>query len=194
MEFPHIKVIYPTAPYQPYTPADGEHSHVWFDRKAITINAPEARQSLSTIYDSVAELIKKEVESGVPSERIIVGGFSMGGALAMHIGYHCNPNVAGIFACSSFLNRGSIVYESLKSRNSEQNLPELLMFHGLRDELVPASWGQESFDALAELGIRGEFIPLKNTLHELKTEELKKLEKWILEKLPPIGTDLNNKL
>lgn len=196
MNFPHIKVIFPTAPLQPYTPADGELSHVWFDRKAITIDAPEARQSLSKMYDSVAELIIQEQESGVPPERIILGGFSMGGALAMHIGYHCNPKVAGVIACSSFLNRGSIVFDSLKNRSADQSssLPDLLMFHGLRDDLVPAKWGQESFDKLVELGVKGEFVPLKNTLHELKKVEMQQIRTWILEKLPPIESDLNNKL
>lgn len=194
MEFPHIKVIFPTAPLQPYTPADGDLSHVWFDRKAITIEAPEARISLSKMYEKVAQLIKQELESGIPPERIIVGGFSMGGALAMHIGYHCNPNVAGVFACSSFLNRGSIVYDSLKNRSAEQSLPNLLMFHGLRDDLVPAKWGQESFDKLQEHGVKGEFVPLKNTLHELKKVEIQQIQNWIMEKLPPLESDLSNKL
>lgn len=194
MEFPHIKIMYPTAPLQPYTPADGHESHVWFDRKAITIEAREARSSMAKIYLSVGDLLKKEMEAGIPINRIIVGGFSMGGALALHTGYHINQSVGGVFACSSFLNRNSIVYEHLKTREADVQIPELLMFHGARDQLVPMVWGDETFKNLTELGIKGEYIPIKNTMHELKTAELTKLEEWIMEKLPPIETDLQNKL
>ncbi|KAG5675037.1 hypothetical protein PVAND_004976 [Polypedilum vanderplanki] len=77
LEIPHVKFLFPTAPVQSYTPLNGEYSNVWFDRKQISIDAQECRKSLSNIY-----------------ETIVVGGFSMGGALAMHTGYHLNTNLA----------------------------------------------------------------------------------------------------
>lgn len=173
MEFPHIKVIYPTAPFKPYTPLGGQMSNVWFDRQSISITAPENSQSLEDIYKKVNDIINEEVSQGVPVNRIIVGGFSMGGALAMHAGYHLNTQLGGVFACSSFLNRNSIVYQSLKSKSgSDTVLPDLKMFHGGRDTLVPIEWGQETFENLSKLGVKGSFTPLKNTLHELKKQEL----------------------
>lgn len=185
MTYQHIKLIYPTAPFKPYTPLNGQLSNVWFDRESISIEAPENRQSLSEIYEKVNEIINEEVKQGIPINRIIVGGFSMGGALAMHTGYHLNTQLGGVFALSSFLNRDSIVYDSLRSRShSNSPLPELRMFHGGRDTLVPIEWGQESFNKLLKLGVKGSFTPLKNTLHELKTQELLDLEDWILNKLP----------
>lgn len=131
IEFPHIKMVFPTAPVQPYTPMDRQLSNVWFDRKQITIDAKEDRLSLAKIYDSVNELIRNEVEKGIAPSRIIVGGFSMGGALALHTGYHLNQNLAGVFAMSSFLNQNSIVYDSIKNTQT-RTLPKLLMFHGDR--------------------------------------------------------------
>ncbi|XP_013118494.2 lysophospholipase-like protein 1 [Stomoxys calcitrans] len=188
MTFEEVKVIYPTAPLQPYTPNDGQLSNVWFDRHSIDINAKENRQSLLDIYGAVQTILKQETSVGIPLNRIIVGGFSMGGALAMHVGYHLHNNLAGIFACSSFLNHDSIVYDSLKKRvNTETDLPELQMFHGGRDSLVPIQWGQDSFDKLKSLGVKGTFIPLKNTLHELKKQEMLDIEEWILHKLPNLS-------
>lgn len=61
----------------------------------------------------------------------IAGGFSMGGALALHTALHVNRELAGVFTCSSFLNDDSLVFESLRS--SQQPLPKLLMYHGDRD-------------------------------------------------------------
>lgn len=68
----------------------------------------------------------------------------MGGALSLHTGYHVNQDLAGVFACSSFLNDNSIVFETLRNRRNHTNpkpLPKLLMYHGERDSLVPLSWG-----------------------------------------------------
>ncbi|XP_017103213.2 lysophospholipase-like protein 1 [Drosophila bipectinata] len=192
LEYPHIKIIYPTAPLQKYTPLDGQLSNVWFDRKSVNIAAQESKKSMSRCYDSVNKLIDEEVANGIPLNRIIVGGFSMGGALALHTGYHLRPELAGVFAHSSFLNRGSVVYESLQNRS--QALPELRMFHGERDTLVPQEWGKETFDTLKKLGVNGTFHPLRNTLHELKTASLTDLQQWILEKLPPLDKHVQNKL
>lgn len=117
----------------------------------------------------------------------------MGGALAIHTGYHVNTQLAGVIACSAFLNKDSIVYESLKSK-PHGNLPELLMFHGDRDTLVRPDWGTSTFNKLQELGVSGEFVTLKNTMHELKTKELVQIQEWLTNILPPIESDINNKL
>ncbi|XP_061389858.1 lysophospholipase-like protein 1 [Musca vetustissima] len=187
LEFDHIKLVYPTAPLQPYTPNGGQMSNVWFDRDSISIAAPENRSSMSKIYDAIHHIINDEVRNGIPLERIIVGGFSMGGALALHTGYHLNTNIAGVFACSSFLNHDSVVYESLsKLTKGQTDLPDLLMFHGDRDDLVPIEWGLLSFNKLTKLGVKGNFTTLTDTYHELKRKELHELHKWILLKLPPI--------
>lgn len=122
----------------------------------------------------------------------------MGGALAIHTGYHVNRDLAGVFVCSGFLNNDSIVYESLKSiqgnSNETKKLPSLIMYHGERDSLVPCEWGKKTYDQLMVLGVKGEFIALKNTMHELKTNEIVEIQEWIANLLPPLDSDLTNKL
>lgn len=186
--------MFPTAPVQPYTPLNGENSNVWFDRKAVNIIAQESRRSMASIYETVGEIIRREINLGVKPERIIVGGFSMGGALALHVAFHLRHDLGGVFACSSFLNRDSVVYDSLKTLKTDCHLPKLLQFHGDRDSLVPISWGKETFEKLIAHGVKGEFVPLKNTMHELKTNEIIQLVEWINASLPPLETDLANKL
>ncbi|CAB3225410.1 unnamed protein product [Arctia plantaginis] len=134
--FPHIKILYPTAPLQPYTPAGGQLSNVWFDRESISIHAPEKLDSITSIEKHVKDLIKKENDAGIPSERIIVGGFSMGGSLSFHTGYRWNRNLAGVFVFSSFLNENSVVYQDLE-KAAGVRLPPLLQLHGDIDDLVP---------------------------------------------------------
>ncbi|XP_064540848.1 lysophospholipase-like protein 1 [Drosophila montana] len=177
----HIKYVFPTAPMQEYTPFDGEMSTVWFNRESVDIAAGEDRSSMSQSYDIAKQLIQHEVDQGIPHSRIIVGGFSMGGALALHTGYHVTRNLAGVFAHSSFLNRKSVVYESVEAGST---LPELCMFHGEDDKVVEFQWGRETFDRLQELGVIGTFTSLNDTAHELKKSSILEVEQWILKKLP----------
>lgn len=192
---------------------------MWFDREAIDIDVEECQDSISTMYQPVIDLIKTETDQGVPANRIVVGklkqfrsgilrlqkidsllflgGFSMGGALSLHTAYNINRDVAGVFGLSSFLNNDSVVYDTLKKFRAEQPndpLPNLLMFHGERDSLVPSAWGKTTFDRLRSFGVQGEFIPLKNTMHELKTNQLLQVQSWIEQLLPPLESDLSNKL
>lgn len=119
----------------------------------------------------------------------------MGGALALHSALHVNRDLAGVFTCSSFLNDDSLVFESLRAnRSNASDLPKLLMYHGERDSLVPMSWGKETYDELLRHGVTGEFKTIKNALHELKAGELLEIQEWILKLVPPLESDIQNKL
>ncbi|KAH8271812.1 hypothetical protein KR044_006603 [Drosophila immigrans] len=177
----HIRYVYPTAPWQSYTPFEGDKANVWFDRQKIHIAADEESDSMTGAYDIANDLIQKQLDDGIPQHRIIVGGFSMGGALALHTGYHLNTNLAGVFAHSAFLNRKSIVYESLRNA---ANTPELRMFHGTDDKVVEFDWGQETYNTLIDLGVTGSFTELPNAEHELMESSMLDVEQWILQKLP----------
>ncbi|CAH2103166.1 unnamed protein product [Euphydryas editha] len=183
--FPHIKILYPTAPLQPYTPAGGLMSNVWFDRVDIDKKAPEIIKSLNSIEGDIKMLIKKENEIGISNNRIIVGGFSMGGALALHTAYRWESNLAGVFAFSSFLNDNSSVYEELKKSNKNVSVP-LLQIHGNADDLVDISWGQATFNELKALGVQGEFYVMERLGHSINKRGLHIIKDWIEKLLPDV--------
>ncbi|KRT84507.1 hydrolase, partial [Oryctes borbonicus] len=135
---PHLKFLFPTAPLRPYTPLNGEMSHVWFDRYDITPTVPEHEETLASIDDEIKNLIAGELANGTPLNKIVVGGFSMGGALALHTAYRSVPGLAGVFALSSFLNDDSIVYKALQDPSEGPDTP-FIMFHGDHDTLVPSA-------------------------------------------------------
>nr|XP_033324099.1 lysophospholipase-like protein 1 [Megalopta genalis] len=182
LKFPHIKIVYPTAPAQPYTPLHGVLSNVWFDRKSIDINAAEQLESIDLMCKNVVELMDAEVSKGIPYENIAVSGFSMGGALSMYLAYKYKTSIAGCAAMSSFLNRNSTVYEYLKANPGRT--PPLLQYHGTRDALVSVQWGEESYNNLTKLGVKGQFRLLDGRHHELTAFELKSFKNWILDILP----------
>ncbi|XP_003474277.1 lysophospholipase-like protein 1 [Cavia porcellus] len=182
LTFQHIKIIYPTAPPRPYTPMRGRISNVWFDRLKISNDCPEHLESIDRMCRELTELIDEEVSGGISKRRILLGGFSMGGCMAMHLAYRNHRDVAGVFALSSFLNKASAVYQALQK--SDGVLPELFQCHGTADELVLHSWGEETNSALKSLGVSTKFHSFPSMYHELSKTELEQLKSWILTKLP----------
>lgn len=108
----------------------------------------------------------------------------MGGALALHTAYRFSPGLAGVFTLSSFLNNNSAIFNNIKGLNTP-----LYMAHGDRDSLVPISWGETSYNSLIKAGVKASFTPIKNTMHELKKNEILDLLQWINSILPPLESD-----
>ncbi|XP_017883084.1 lysophospholipase-like protein 1 [Ceratina calcarata] len=183
LRFPHTKIIYPTAPYQPYTLNNGMPSHVWFDRKGLSREVPEDIESIDPMCKTIVELIDNETSKGIPDNRIVVAGFSMGGALSMYLSYRFRLTLGGCCAMSSFLNKNTLVYQSLKE-NQGRRVPPLLQFHGTSDTLVPFQWGEDSSNDVKDLGVNVEFIPLPNVDHELSRAGIETFKKWLLNILP----------
>lgn len=174
----HIKYFFPTAPTQKYTAFDGEETTVWYDRIGPNgFEEDEESKLISQSYGIVRRLIG---DAGVPAQRIVVGGFSQGGALALHTGYHVNQSLAGVFAHSSYLNHNSVVFDSLKS----SSVPELRMYHGTEDPILEFNWGRQTFDKLQQMGVSGTFTKLNNVAHQLDNRALVDIENFILKKLP----------
>ncbi|KAL4703430.1 hypothetical protein ACJJTC_008149 [Scirpophaga incertulas] len=201
--YPHIKILYPTAPNQPYTPAHGYHSNVWFDRYYISPDSPEKLESVESIKDEILDLIHRENELGIPNNRIIVGGFSMGGGLAMHVGFRWQKDLAGIFAHGSFLNDDCAIYPELENMQNKPiddelseggvacavkklNVPPLLQIHGDADSLVEEAWAKRTFLKLKELGVEGEYRVFPDLGHSMNYESIKVAMDWVLHKVPAI--------
>ncbi|XP_074753339.1 lysophospholipase-like protein 1 isoform X3 [Athene noctua] len=166
MVFQHIKVIYPTAPA----------------RYKISNDCPEHIESIDSMCQGLTDLINDEIKNGIAKNRILIGGFSMGGGMAMHLAYRFHQDLAGVFALSSFLNKDSAVYQALKRNDSV--LPELFQCHGTADELVLYSWGEETNKMLKSLGVSTSLHTFPNLNHELSRTEIEKLKAWIVKKLP----------
>ncbi|NP_001287698.1 lysophospholipase-like protein 1 isoform b [Homo sapiens] len=132
--------------------------------------------------DLTFQHIKIIYPTAPPSMFLFLGGFSMGGCMAIHLAYRNHQDVAGVFALSSFLNKASAVYQALQKSNGV--LPELFQCHGTADELVLHSWAEETNSMLKSLGVTTKFHSFPNVYHELSKTELDILKLWILTKLP----------
>ncbi|XP_056142667.1 lysophospholipase-like protein 1 [Lampris incognitus] len=186
LAFTHIRVIYPTAPARPYTPMRGALSTVWFDRHKISRDCPEHLDSIDAMCSTLRAIIQDEINAGVPKHRMIIGGFSMGGALALHLACRYHPDIAGVFALSSFLNKDSVAFQAVEERARAGNsLPELFQCHGTKDNLVLHPWGEDTAELLRKAGMDTTFHSFPGLYHQLSQPELELLRSWILTKLPP---------
>ena len=100
---PHVKIVTPTAPKIPVTIKAGESFNAWFDIKSNESSVEEDDQGIKQSRDFVVKLIEEEIASGVLPSRIILGGFSQGGAQALYTGLTCQYKLGGIIALSTWL-------------------------------------------------------------------------------------------
>jgi phospholipase/carboxylesterase len=146
---PGIHFIFPNAPVQAVTINGGAKMRAWYDILEMSM---EREVDVSGIYQSVAAielLIREEITKGIPSENILLAGFSQGGVIALHTGLKYPQKLAGIVALSTYLP----TLEQLKIERSPTNsaMP-IFMGHGILDSVVDVEIGKKAADGLIAMG------------------------------------------
>jgi phospholipase/carboxylesterase len=137
-----------------------------------------ARQDDRGIRDSealVRELIVRERGRGIPSDRIVLAGFSQGGAIALHTAVRHPEPLAGILALSCYLPLDNTVTEERHPANADT---PVLMAHGTADPVVPVLLGQGSRIRLEALGYPVEWHEYAMG-HEVNLEEIQTIGRWL---------------
>lgn len=126
-----IKIIMPSAPTRRYSLFGGEQLAVWFDRKSLGPDADEDIDGLETTGHTIRYIIEQLSEEGLSLDRIVLGGFSMGGGTALYTGLikpegdpGCLLGLAGVFSMSSWLTTRSAVWSVLGRNLATPASPE----------------------------------------------------------------------
>eukprot|EP00667_Euglena_gracilis_P017902 EG_transcript_18914 len=179
---PHTKFILPTAPQAPVTLNMGMKMPSWFDIKSLDDIGDEELEGLDETVSRVWNLIDTEVEDmKIPASRIVLGGFSQGGASAIYAGYTYKNALAGVMGLSSWLPRDG-VFE--KTANPITKDVPFLLCHGKDDEVVRFEFGEDCFKKLQGSGRNGEFQSFRALGHSLNMDELRAVAKWLTNRLP----------
>ena len=168
-----IRFLFPHAPSIPVTINNGFVMPAWYDIKRLDVDRhvddAQLRQSAQWIH----KLIDRERGRGIASERIIVAGFSQGGAVSFEAALTYPGPLAGVMALSAyFATAGSIQI------NPVQNSLPILICHGTLDAVVPESLGRKSLAILQNLG----FVPEYNSYameHAVCPQETADIAAWI---------------
>jgi len=174
-----VRFVFPHAPVRPVTLNNGYEMRAWYDIKAFT---PEGRADAAGLAESVRRVdacLRAEVAGGVAASRIVLAGFSQGGAVALSAGLRFGERLAGLLALSTYLP----FPETLAASRSAANLDvPLLMCHGRMDPVVPIGMGTEARDVLRAQGYAVEWheYPMQ---HEVCAAELAEIAGWLRARL-----------
>ena len=144
-----IRFVFPHAPIRPVTLNNGMRMRAWYDLYNLDEHGRADERGLRASAVDIEALIAREVASGIPSERIVLAGFSQGGALALHTGLRHAARLAGIVALSAYLPLRSKV---AAERNAANASTPVFIAHGRLDPVLAFAAGELARDELQQLG------------------------------------------
>ncbi|MBV9344503.1 MAG: carboxylesterase [Gammaproteobacteria bacterium] len=172
---PPLRFVFPHAPVRPVTLNGGYAMRAWYDIIAIDRRTREDEPGIRASQALVEQLIGRENARGIRSERIVLAGFSQGGAMALFAGLrHARP-LAGIIGLSCYLLLGDRL---LPERGAANAHTPIFLAHGTQDPVVLPFLGDEAHRALAAAGHEVEWhaYPMP---HSVSPQEVADLAGWL---------------
>lgn len=175
-----IRWVFPHAPIRPVTLNGGMPMRAWFDIIGLDRRSEEDELGIRESAEAVRALVEREKERGIPAERIVLAGFSQGGAMALHTALRENERLAGVVALSTYLPLAGTLEAEAHPANAA--VP-IFQAHGSGDPIVPITLGESSRDRLRALGYEVDWrtYPMP---HSVCAEEAADLREWVLGVLP----------
>ena len=173
-QWPALRFVFPHAPVRPVTINGGMPMRAWYDIAGFDLHVNQDEVGMRASIAQLEALIAREHDRGVPSERIVLVGFSQGGAIALAGGLRHAHRLAGIVALSTYLP----LAESLASERSAANAAVPMFWgHGSADPVVVMQRGLDSRARLQALGYAVDWhtYPMP---HAVCAEEIGDLRRW----------------
>jgi phospholipase/carboxylesterase len=177
--WPPLRFVFPHAPVRPVTINNGLSMRAWYDIAAFDLNARQDEAGMRASIGEVETLIARERGRGVPSEHILLAGFSQGGAIALAAGLRHQEKLGGIIALSTYLPLHATLAAERHAANA--TLP-IFWGHGTLDPVVILQRGTDSRDLLQSLGYTVDWhvYPMA---HAVCAEEIGDLRRWLGQRL-----------
>jgi phospholipase/carboxylesterase len=147
----------------------------WYDILGFDRRAREDDAGIRASAAAVTELIDREIERGVPADRIVLAGFSQGGAIALHTALREPRALGGVMALSTYLPLAATLAAERTAANAR--VP-IFMAHGTADNVLPLGLGESSRRALEALGYEVEWHAYPMA-HSLCLEEVSAIAAWL---------------
>jgi len=179
-DWPALRFVFPHAPQRAVTINGGARMRAWYDIRSFDMNGPDLanRADVQGVEESIVQveaLIAREAERGVPANRLLLAGFSQGGAIALAAGLRRREPLAGLIGLSTYLPMHDRAAQQLAAQATSQ---PVFMAHGLQDPVVPYAAGEMSAALLRELGFAVDWhrYPMP---HSVCAEEIRDLGGWM---------------
>jgi len=182
MNVPHCKFILPDAPVQPVTLNNGYEMPSWYDITGLGDRFEEDCKGIEESRTRINALIEEELSNGIPADRIVICGFSQGGALSLITGLQCNHSLAGCLVLSGYL-AGAPTF---KLNDAAKKTP-VLHLHGKIDPMVRVEWARETQKRVVECGHPNYILKEYDGLeHSVNNEEMADAVAFLKRCLPKI--------
>jgi phospholipase/carboxylesterase len=174
-DWPAIRFVFPHAPVRAVTINGGVRMRAWYDILGLEIAQRQDERGVRESIGFVRQLVARENGRGVPSERIVIAGFSQGGAIALAAGIRHPDKLGGVVALSTYL---PIAESSATERSQANRTVPIFMAHGSLDPVVGHALGLMSHGYLQNLGYAVDWhsYPMP---HSVSGEEIADLAAWL---------------
>ena len=141
----HVRFIFPHAPFRPISINGGHVMRGWYDIAELNSLRQEDETGVRASGNAIEALIAQQVASGIPTQRIVLAGFSQGAAMALHTALRYAQPLAGIIALSGYLPLIALFTAEAHSANART---PIFLAHGTEDKVVPLHLGERTRAAL----------------------------------------------
>jgi phospholipase/carboxylesterase len=170
-----IRFVFPHAPARPVTINGGYVMRAWYDIVSADLVRREDETGLRESSRQIEQLIEREKQRGSPANRIVLAGFSQGGAIALFTGLRYGERLGGIMALSTY----APLKDKLIGERSAANLDvPILMAHGTEDPVVSIERASSSKAALTDVGYKIEWRQYRMP-HSVCADEIRDIGSWI---------------
>jgi len=180
LNLPHIKFILPHAPYRPVTLNNGYEMRAWYDIFGLQSDSQQDEVGINSIQATINAMIETEIARGAPSQRILLAGFSQGGAIALHTATRFDQPLAGVLALSTYLPLKNQLKE--KQHLANKHCP-IWMAHGRQDNVITLATAQSSRQTLEAAGYAVEWHEY-DMPHSICEAEIDDIRQFLLRVLP----------
>jgi phospholipase/carboxylesterase len=175
-----LRFVFPNAPVQPVTINGGYAMRAWYDIAGLDRNSVQDEKGIRASDARVQSLIKRENERGMPTDRIVLAGFSQGGAMALFSGTRYPEKLAGIMALSCYM----LLAKTLETERSAANQSTpIFQAHGRMDNVVHPQLGEDTRQFLEKTGYQVEWHAYAMP-HAVCPEEIDHIAAWLRRVLP----------
>jgi phospholipase/carboxylesterase len=174
-DWPALRFVFPHAPVRPITINNGLRMRAWYDIAGIDFATRADSEGLAGSLAQVEALIARERERGIAAERLLLAGFSQGGAVALALGARREAPLAGLVALSTYLPGmdGLPAFATAASKKQP-----VFMAHGLGDPVIPLLYAKRSCEALQRAGYAVEWHSYPMA-HQVCPDEIRDLGDWM---------------
>lgn len=173
--WPAIRFVFPHAPVQPITINNGVRMRAWYDILGMDFRSRADKDGVTASVAALDALVEAEIARGIPAERILLAGFSQGGAVILSAALRWTRPIAGLIALSTYL---PDLQAAADARVADGIRPPVFMAHGRQDPVIPLAVAVDTAGVLKTLGFPIEWHEYPMA-HAVCAEELQALGDWL---------------